>query len=316
MTLTSPRPAPAGTDSPEGYPDRDAEAPPRTVSGMPGAATVPLLLVDGHHQLYRAHFGFPKRIEALDGTDVTGAFGFAALLRKAHREQCPGHEVLVVFDAEDGAATRAQADASYKANRTEADHSPIQALAPLKQILDLADVRWLETAGTEGDDVLATIAMRASAAGRPVVVLSGDRDLYSLLADPGVRILNPQAPPECQFITADTVLERYGVSADQWADFRALTGDPADNLPGVPGIGPVTAARLLAGGRRLEDLPLTTPGRLAKPLARTRSCWDDVMRWRSLHRLNTTLTCPNPLTGTATDELPAPTALMKAAGLW
>ncbi|MEU9087475.1 5'-3' exonuclease H3TH domain-containing protein [Streptomyces sp. NPDC048357] len=227
-----------------------------------------------------------------------------------------GDEVLVVFDAEDGAATRAQADASYKANRTEADHSPIQALAPLKQILDLAGVRWLETTGTEGDDVLATIAMRASAAGRPVVVLSGDRDLYSLLADPGVRILNPQAPPERQFITADTVLERYGVSADQWADFRALTGDPADNLPGVPGIGPVTAARLLAGGRRLEDLPLTTPGRLAKPLARTRACWDDVMRWRSLHRLNIALTCPNLLTGTATDELPAPAALMKGAGLW
>ncbi|MCY0932096.1 hypothetical protein OTB20_39190 [Streptomyces sp. H27-H1] len=283
---------------------------------MPTPATMPLLLVDGHHLLYRAHFGFPKRFEALDGTDATGAFGFVALLRKHHLELCAGHEVIVVFDAEDGAAARARADAGYKANRPGADHSPIQALAPLKRMLDLAQVPWVEAPGAEGDDVLASLAGRAVADGRPVVVLSGDRDLYGLLTGPGVRILSPQAPPERQFVTADTVVERYGVTPGQWADFRALTGDPADNLPGVPGIGPVTAARLLAGGRELEDLPLTAPGRLAKPLARTRACWDDVMRWRSLHLLNTGLTCHAPLTGTATGELPAPANLMKAASLW
>ncbi|MFD9270733.1 hypothetical protein ACFWB1_21925 [Streptomyces goshikiensis] len=94
-------------------------------------APAPLLLVNGHHLLHWSHLGFPKRFHALDGTDVTGAFGFVALLRKAHRAHCADHEVLVVFDAEDGSACRVQVDAGYKANRAEADHSPIQALAPL-----------------------------------------------------------------------------------------------------------------------------------------------------------------------------------------
>ncbi|MER6444070.1 5'-3' exonuclease [Streptomyces venezuelae] len=280
------------------------------------ATTPPLLLVDGHHLLYRAHFGFPKRFEALDGTDVTGAFGFVALLRKAHREHGHGHEVLVVFDAEDGADGRIQADAGYKANRAAADHSPIQALAPLKAMLDLGAVRWLEWPGTEGDDVLATIAAR-EAAGRAVVVLSGDRDLYGLLAQDGIRILNPQAPPGRQVVTAPAVADRYGVTPAQWADFRALTGDRSDNLPGVQGVGPVTAARLLAGGRRLEGLPDTAPGRLAKPLARIRETWDDVVRVRSMLRLNCDLPYPqDTVTGTTSPELTAPATLMKAAGLW
>ncbi|MFI5987623.1 5'-3' exonuclease H3TH domain-containing protein [Streptomyces sp. NPDC051555] len=280
-------------------------------------ATAPLLLVDGHHLLYRSHFGFPKRFQALDGTDVTGAFGFVALLRKAHREHCAGHEVVVVFDAEDGAAGRVEADPAYKANRANADHSPIQALAPLKEMLDLGGVRWLEWPGAEGDDVLATISTREAAAGRAVVVLSGDRDLYGLLAEDCIRILNPQAPPGRQFVTAGTVAVRYGVTAAQWADFRALTGDPADNLSGVAGVGPVTAARLLGGGRQLEDLPATAPGRLAKPLARIRETWQDVLRERSILRLNHEVPVPQDIvTGTATPELTAPALLMKAAGLW
>ncbi|MEU9416016.1 5'-3' exonuclease H3TH domain-containing protein [Streptomyces sp. NPDC048272] len=280
-------------------------------------AHAPLLLVDGHHLLYRAHFGFPKRFQALDGTDVTGAFGFVALLRKAHREHCHGHEVLVVFDAEDGADGRIQTDAGYKANRADADHSAIQALAPLKAMLDQGVVRWLEWPGAEGDDMLATIATREAADGRAVVVLSGDRDLYGLLAQEEIRILNPQAPPGRQFVTAHAVADRYRVTPAQWADFRALTGDRADNLPGVPGVGPVTAAQLLTGGRRLEDLPATAPGRLAKPLARIWETWDDVVRVRSILRLNCDLPYPqDTVTGTATPELTAPATLMKAAGLW
>ncbi|MER7761833.1 MFS transporter [Streptomyces sp. NPDC097619] len=231
------------------------------------ATAPPLLLVDGHHLLYRAHFGFPKRFEALDGTDVTCAFGFVALLRKAHREHGAGHEVLVVFDAEDGADGRIQAEAGYKANRADADHSPIRALAPLKAMLDLGAVRWLEGPGAEGDDVVTTIATREAAAGRAVVVLSGDRDLYGLLARDGIRILNP--------------------------------------LPGVQDVGPVTATRLLTGDRRLEGPSATAPGRLAKPLARIRETWDEVVRVRSVLRLTCDLPYPsNTVTGMVTPGRP------------
>ncbi|WP_030299390.1 5'-3' exonuclease [Streptomyces katrae] len=281
------------------------------------SATVPLIFVDGHHLLYRAHFGFPKGFHSLDGTDVTGAFGFVALLRKAHREHCTGHEVLVVFDAEGGAADRAQTDGGYKANRAAADPSPIQALAPLKEMLDQGGVRWLERPGAEGDDVLTTIATRTAADGRAVVVLSGDRDFYSLLSADGVRILNLQAPPGRQFVTARSLPDRYGMTPAQWADFRSLTGDPSDNLAGVGGVGPVTAARLLAGGRRLEHLPATAPGRLAEPLGLIREPWGDVLRERSLLRLNCGLPIPQGIVaGAVTPELTPAAVLMKAAGLW
>ncbi|MCX4632809.1 5'-3' exonuclease H3TH domain-containing protein [Streptomyces sp. NBC_01443] len=284
---------------------------------MAMAMTAPLLLVDGHYLLTRSHFGFPKRFQALDGTDATGAFGFMALLRKAHREHCAGHEVLVGFDAEDSAAGRVQVDATYKANRADADHSPIQALAPLKEMLDQGGVRWLEWPGAEGDDMLATIATREAPVGRAVVVLSGDRSLYSLLASDGIRILNPQGPPGSQFIAARAITHRFGVTPAQWADFRALTGDPNDNPPGGAVVGPVAASRLLTGGRQLEDLPATAPSRLAKPLIRIRETWEAVLHERCLLRLNYEVPVPqDTATGTAAPELTPPAVLMKAAGLW
>ncbi|MGP4112312.1 5'-3' exonuclease [Streptomyces sp. 4N509B] len=281
-------------------------------------APAPLLLIDGHHLLYRAWFGFPTRIHSRDGErDLTGVFGFAALLRKAHREHCPDHETLVVFDAEDGSAARRTTDPTYKANRTDADHTPIHSLPPIRRLLDHAGIRWLEHPGAEGDDVLATLATQAADAHRPTVVMSGDKDLFQLLDTPGLRLLNTQLAADRRFLHAADVTARYSVTPAQWPDYRALTGDPADNIPGVPGIGPATARRLLADGRHLDALAHATLDGLARPLALLRTHWEAALRWRELIRLTRKLPLPNDLlTTTPTPVMSPAAALLEDLDLW
>ncbi|WP_159029794.1 hypothetical protein [Streptomyces marincola] len=132
---------------------------------MPPSA--PLLLVDGHNLLHRAWYGFAARITSRDKTDDrTGVFGFAALLRKAQGQHAQDHEVLVVFDAEDGSSTRAEQDREYKAQRPAPDPGLIASLADIKRGLDTMDVGWIEQPGVEGDDVIATLTATACTGGR------------------------------------------------------------------------------------------------------------------------------------------------------
>lgn len=281
--------------------------------------TPPLLIVDGHHLLYRAWFGFPARINNRAKTrDLTGVFGFLALLRKAHLAHAGDHEIVVVFDGENGTTSRTDADGEYKANRASADHSPIASLADVKHGLDTCSVGWLEIDDAEGDDTIATLTANANAAGdgRTVTIMSGDRDLHQLLDRPCVRILNTAAHPERRIITAERVNDRYGVRPRQWPDYRALTGDPADNIAGIPGIGPKTAARLLHDGLTLDDLPAS--GRLIGATgARVIERWDDVRRWRDLIRLDAKITIPyDPVRRKATPPLPPAAVILESLHLW
>ena len=271
-----------------------------------------VLLVDGHYLLYRAWYGFPARIYASDRTDRTGVFGFVALLRKALRQHAPGQECVVVFDAEDGAAARTASDSAYKAQRPPADPGLFESLGPIKQVLDGAGVRWLEHSGAEADDVIATLALRARAGGREVTVMSTDKDYSQLLGDTGIRLLNTGAAEHRRETTGADVIARYGVAPVQWPDFRALMGDPADNISGVLGIGERTAARLLAGGRHLEHIP---PAEIRPAWA---DQWPNAIRWREMIRL---CDCKDQFPGDAlaaisTSPLPAARDLLAAHGLW
>jgi 5'-3' exonuclease len=235
---------------------------------------------DGHHLLYRSWHGFTdRRIMSRDKTrDLTGVFGFLAILRKTPPRSLPGHEIIVAFDAEDAAVTRQAADPGYKAGRATADHSPVRSLGMLKQGLDAAGVRWAEVAGAEGDDPLATLA--ATAAGRAVTCYSGDRDLHQILTD-SVSILTPAR----RHLTAAWLATQFGVTAPQWPDYRALTGDPADSIPGIDGIGPKTAVRLLAGGIGLEQVP-GCPTLTPRHRQAITASWDKLLAWREIIRLN------------------------------
>jgi 5'-3' exonuclease len=273
----------------------------------------PLMAVDGHHLLYRAWWGFSqRRVMSSDGQrDLTGVFGFIALLRKAHLEAAPGHEIIVAFDAEGAAAARQARDPGYKASRAGADHTPVRSLRMVKQCLDTAGIRWAEAAGAEGDDLLATLTAAATAGGRTVTCYSGDKDLYQLLSS-DVSILTPAR----RKVTAAQLPGLHGVTPPQWPDYRALTGDPSDGIPGIRGIGPRTAASLLEGGLHLEHLQ-DSP-RLSRPRFReVYARWDELVTWRDLILLDAQVPLPGGiLTGQPTPPLSRAAEILTLASLW
>ena len=275
--------------------------------------TPDLMLVDGHNLLYRSYYGFPSRIYARDReTDRTGVFGFAALLRKAQRQHAPTDEILVVFDAETGTSERVEQDADYKAQRPAADPALFASLDLIKQALDQVCVRWIEQADAEADDVIATLAARARAQDRSVQIMSVDKDFYQLLGDAKIRLLNTGMAEHRRYTAGADVIARFHVRPEQWPDFRALMGDPADNIAGIRGIGPCTAARLLAEGRHLEQIPADQ----IRPAWRDQ--WPRALRWREMIRLRD---CKNQLpdnlpSGQATAPLPAAHDLLTTLNLW
>lgn len=282
-------------------------------------AAAPLLLVDGHNLLWGATFGFPAAIYSRDKTrTLTGTFAFHALLRVAVRDNLASSpEIIVVFDGENGGASRKADHDGYKASRPRDDAAsePLTYLPDVKRGLDAAGVEWVEHDRHEADDVIASLTAAAlnDHPQRQVVILSRDRDFYQLVDD-RVSVLNTRFRPGQRFVTPSQVHRRHSVHPDQWTDFRALSGDPADEIPGVRGIGAKTAAQLLEGGLHLEDLPES--GRLASGrAANVAKEFDLALKWRDLIRLDTAITTKRP-TGQASPPLPTPADLLEELGLW
>ncbi|GII97550.1 5'-3' exonuclease [Sinosporangium siamense] len=282
------------------------------------SSAAPLFLVDGFNVLWRGHFGFPAPIFSRDKQqNLTGLFAFFALLRVTLRDDldtAPA-EVCVVLDGEHGSGGRKDADADYKANRESTPEAlaPLQFLAPMKEALDGYGIAWVEIDDAEADDVVATLVHRHL--DRTIRIMSADQDYYQLLDGERVRIINRSRKASKRIITDTEVHERYGVTPAQWPDYRALTGDKSDNLPGVKGVGARTAAGLLAGGLTLDDLP--SSGRLAgtKGAAITQA-WDDVLRWRELSRMRRDVPVAWQAAGHASRSLPRPADVIEKLGMW
>ncbi len=277
-----------------------------------------LLLVDGHNLLWGATFGFPAPIYSRDKTRLlTGLFAFFALLRVAIRDDVPGGspEVIVVFDGEHGAAARKEAHDGYKASRRADDEAlaPLQFLPGIKRSLDNRGIAWTELEYAEADDVIATL-VRATTESRRVIIMSRDRDYYQLVTD-RVEILNTRFRAGRKLVTPAEVYCRHQVTPAQWADFRALAGDPADDIPGVRGIGAKTAAILLAGGLTLDDLPAS--GRLAAGRSRAvAEQFELALQWRDIIRLNGSLDLSRWPTGDTSPQLPRPADVVEELGMW
>ncbi|GIL29064.1 5'-3' exonuclease [Actinocatenispora comari] len=286
---------------------------PGTDDGAP-----PLLLVDGHNLLWGGTFGFPAAIYSRDKTrTLTGLFAFFALLRVAIREEVPGGspEVIVVFDGEHGGAARKEEHAGYKASRPTDDAAlePLQYLPDVQRGLDLCGISWIEIDTAEADDVIAAL-VAATPAPRPVLIMSRDRDYYQLIND-RVRVLNTKFRAGKRLVDPAQVYDRFAVTPAQWADYRALAGDPADEIPGVRGVGAKTAAQLLAGGLTLDDLPAS--GRLASGRGRLVSDqYDIALKWRQMIQLDHTLDVPLTPTGQPSPLLPKPADVVEALGRW
>ncbi|MEU6094699.1 5'-3' exonuclease [Streptomyces sp. NPDC047079] len=214
-----------------------------------------LMLLDTASLYFRAYFGVPESVKAPDGTPVNAVRGLLEFIDRLVRDHRPD-DLVACMDADWRPHWRVELIPSYKAHRVAEEHAagPDEEEVPdtlspqvpvIEEVLDALGIARVGVAGYEADDVIGTFTARANG---PVDIVTGDRDLYQLVDDArGVRVLYPLKGVGTLQLTDEAVLrEKYGVDGPGYADLALLRGDPSDGLPGVPGIGEKTAAKLLA----------------------------------------------------------------------
>ncbi|HEU4741013.1 MAG TPA: DNA polymerase I [Meiothermus sp.] len=221
----------------------EPDAKPEEKNDLPRPERV--VLIDGHHLAYRNYFAL-ERLTTSKGEGVQAIFGFIRTLLKLLKED--GHCVIVVFDPPTK-TFRHDSFEAYKAGRAPTPDDLPGQIRKIKEIVELMGLRRLEVPGYEADDVIGTLAKKAEREGYDVRIVTGDRDSFQLLSDKVWVWL-----PDGGVMGPGQVKEKYGVGVEQWIDYRALTGDPSDNIPGAKGIGPKGAVKLLAEWGSLEKL--------------------------------------------------------------
>ncbi|MGH7845882.1 MAG: DNA polymerase I [Candidatus Binatia bacterium] len=202
-----------------------------------------VVLLDGHSLAFRAFFALPDTLVTSSGQITNAVYGFTAMLIKLIADERP-HGVVVCFDR-GTPKFRTERYTEYKANRAETPDAFRQQLPLIREVLETLCIPMVELEGYEADDLLATLARKARAEGDEVVIVTGDRDLLQLVCDGVSVIMTRRGISDVMRYDKAAVMERYGVTPEQWIDFVALKGETSDNLPGVPGIGDKTAAQLV-----------------------------------------------------------------------
>ncbi|MGB4441927.1 MAG: DNA polymerase I [Coriobacteriia bacterium] len=202
-----------------------------------------LAVIDGNSLLHRAFHGLPPSMTAPDGRPTNAVFGFMSMLFKMVADLGPDG-VIVAFDR-GKPAFRTEALAQYKVQRPPTDPDLKTQFPMIKDLLGALAIPIVEAEGWEGDDILGTLAARGSAEGIRVLLVTGDKDALQLV-DENVRVVSTKKGiTDIVVYDSDAVVERYGVTPGQVADFLGLKGDTSDNIPGIPGVGEKTAAKLL-----------------------------------------------------------------------
>ncbi|MET9843505.1 5'-3' exonuclease [Streptomyces ossamyceticus] len=214
-----------------------------------------LMLLDTASLYFRAYFGVPESVKAPDGTPVNAVRGLLDFIDRLVKDHRPT-DLVACMDADWRPQWRVDLIPSYKAHRVAEEHEagPDEEEVPdtlspqvpvIEEVLDALGIARVGVAGYEADDVIGTFTALAK---DPVDIVTGDRDLYQLVDDErGIRVLYPLKGVGTLQLTDEAVLrEKYGVVGQGYADLALLRGDPSDGLPGVPGIGEKTAAKLLA----------------------------------------------------------------------
>ncbi len=208
-----------------------------------------LFLIDGNSLAYRAFFALPESIATADGRPTNAIYGFASMMAKILIEHRP-QAVIVAWDA--GLSGREVTYEPYKAQRPPRPDLLSEQWPHLAPVAEAFGFHNVKVEGWEADDVIATLVRQALEAEIPVMVVSGDRDVYQLVAD-GVRVMTTsRGVTETKVYDREGVIERYGVPPELVPDLIGLKGDTSDNIPGVPGIGDKTAAQLLQEFGSLE----------------------------------------------------------------
>ncbi|OGJ58419.1 hypothetical protein A2635_02670 [Candidatus Peribacteria bacterium RIFCSPHIGHO2_01_FULL_51_9] len=211
-----------------------------------------LVIIDGHHLMYRAYWAIPRTLTTKAGEQVNAVFGVASMLLAILKQEEPDR-LLVCFDA--GEETfRHQEHKTYKAGRAETPDDFYSQIPRIVELIDAFQFMHVSDLKYEADDFLCAYARAGEEAHMRVTIVTGDRDALQLATE-HVRIAIPhKGYAQAEYLGPSEIEGKYGVRPDQIIDFKGLTGDTSDNLPGVKGIGPKTAAILLQEHGSLDGI--------------------------------------------------------------
>ncbi len=226
-----------------------------------------LLIVDGSNLLFQMFYGMPTRIVNAQGKAIQGTLGFVGALLKIIRQVEPTH-VAVFFDGEHE-NVRTSLDEAYKANRPDynempEEETPFSQMPDVYEALNYLNIKYMETMDCETDDIIAGYALTYGQ-DMEMVISSFDSDFFQLITEK-VTVLRYRGDNSI-LCTPAYIVEKFGIKPEQYADYKSLVGDSADNIKGVPKVGPKTAAQLINQFGNLEKLAERT-GDIAKPSIR------------------------------------------------
>ncbi|MCS7286796.1 MAG: DNA polymerase I [Anaerolineae bacterium] len=210
-----------------------------------------LVIVDGHALAYRAYHALPLEMSTSKGEPTNAVYGFTSMLLNVLKEEKPDY-IAVAFDA--GRSFRHESFAEYKAHRAKMGEDLAVQLKRISQVVEALGIKSIAIEGYEADDILGTLARKASEEGVETLIVTGDTDAFQLIG-PKVRVLTSgRRFSDTIVYDREKILERYGLEPHQLADFKALVGDKTDNIPGIPRIGETIATRLLREYGSIEGI--------------------------------------------------------------
>ncbi len=262
------------------------------MTDSPVTATRPrLLLLDGHSLAYRAFFALPvENFSTTTGQPTNAVYGFTSMLINVLRDEAPTH-VGVAFDKSRQTFRLAEYP-EYKAKRNKTPDEFKGQLPLIQEVLDALRISHLELEGYEADDIIATLVTQAVAAGYEVLILTGDRDSLQLVSSDATVLYPMRGVSELARMTPEAVQAKYGVPPGRYPEIAALVGEDSDNLPGVPGVGPKTAAKWITQYDGLDSVIANADQITGKAGESLREHLGDVIRNRRLNALVCDLDLP------------------------
>jgi DNA polymerase I len=247
-----------------------------------------LLLLDGHSLAYRAFFALPvENFATAAGQHTNAVYGFTSMLTNVLRDERPTH-VAVAFDVSRQTFRLAEYS-EYKAKRNKTPDEFKSQLPLIEELLDTWRIPFLKVDGYEADDIIATLTTQGVEAGMEVLILTGDRDSLQLVTESSTVLYPMRGVSDLARMTPAAVEEKYGVPPYRYPEIAALVGEDSDNLPGVPGVGPKTAAKWIATWDGLDNIITNVDKITGKAGENLRAHLGDVIRNRRLNRLITDL---------------------------